>query len=379
MLRMFSSWLLFCFLAYGSVQAAEMTLETALHTIQTVDRGQTANVVVQKAWRRVAKLDAARIPAILTAMDDAGPIATNWLRAAVDAVAERQLKQQSTLPIKTLEAFLADRSHAARPRRLAFEWIVQVAPKRRQTLLAGMLDDPSLELRYDAVAAVIDQARRAASRADTQIALYRKALDASRDASQIAVCAAALGKLGKPINFVKHLGLMTKWHVVGPFDNRGGKGFDVVYPPEKEIDLNATYDGQSGRVAWRDIASTDAKGVVDLNKLIGQLKGAILYAAVDFYADAAGPAQVRLASFNATKVWFNGKQVDANEVYHTSMFLDQYRSDVQLKKGRNVILLKICQNEQTESWAQNWQFQCRVTDRLVKAIQPGALVNVSKE
>ena len=33
-----------------------------------------------------------------------------------------------------------------------------------------------------------------------------------------------------------------------------------------------------------------------------------------------------------------------------------------LKKGENVIVLKVCQNNQKEEWAQDWQFQVRVCD-----------------
>ena len=44
------------------------------------------------------------------------------------------------------------------------------------------------------------------------------------------------------------------------------------------------------------------------------------------------------------------------------MKLDQYRVPVELKQGRNVILLKVCQNEQTENWAQRYRFQVRVCD-----------------
>jgi hypothetical protein len=39
-----------------------------------------------------------------------------------------------------------------------------------------------------------------------------------------------------------------------------------------------------------------------------------------------------------------------------------------MKAGRNVILVKICQNEQTEEWAQVWQFQLRVCDPTGNAI-----------
>jgi hypothetical protein len=36
----------------------------------------------------------------------------------------------------------------------------------------------------------------------------------------------------------------------------------------------------------------------------------------------------------------------------------------QLQAGRNTILVKVCQNEQTEEWTVEWDFQLRVTDAL---------------
>ena len=36
----------------------------------------------------------------------------------------------------------------------------------------------------------------------------------------------------------------------------------------------------------------------------------------------------------------------------------------QLEPGRNRILVKVCQNEQTEDWTVEWEFQLRVTDSL---------------
>ena len=48
--------------------------------------------------------------------------------------------------------------------------------------------------------------------------------------------------------------------------------------------------------------------------------------------------------------------------YHRGMRIDQYRIPVQLKAGENSILIKLCQNEQTEEWTVQWQFQLRVCD-----------------
>jgi hypothetical protein len=39
-----------------------------------------------------------------------------------------------------------------------------------------------------------------------------------------------------------------------------------------------------------------------------------------------------------------------------------------LRRGKNAILIKVCQNEQTEDWAQRWQFQFRVCDASGTAI-----------
>ena len=77
---------------------------------------------------------------------------------------------------------------------------------------------------------------------------------------------------------------------------------------------------------------------------------------------------IRLGCINAHKVWINGQLLTANQVYHSGMEIDQYQASCQLKQGKNTILVKICQNEQTESWAQRWQFQLRVCDKTGTAI-----------
>jgi hypothetical protein len=48
--------------------------------------------------------------------------------------------------------------------------------------------------------------------------------------------------------------------------------------------------------------------------------------------------------------------------------LDQYVTPVVLQSGRNVILVKVCQNAQTQDWARSWGFQLRVCDRLGTAV-----------
>ncbi len=47
---------------------------------------------------------------------------------------------------------------------------------------------------------------------------------------------------------------------------------------------------------------------------------------------------------------------------------DQYRAAAILQPGRNVILVKACQNAQTQDWAEVLSFQLRVCDEIGTAI-----------
>ncbi|HWC90802.1 MAG TPA: hypothetical protein VG433_14130, partial [Pirellulales bacterium] len=100
----------------------------------------------------------------------------------------------------------------------------------------------------------------------------------------------------------------------------------------------------------------------------GKDMGCAAYAAAEFYSPGRQEVDLRLASACATKLWLNGKVIDRHRIYHTGASIDQYQSHATLEPGRNLILLKVCQNEQTQSWAQDWEFQFRVCDSVGAAI-----------
>jgi hypothetical protein len=121
-------------------------------------------------------------------------------------------------------------------------------------------------------------------------------------------------------------------------------------------------------VKSQDFVTADPYGQVDLNRAVGKQLAAVAYAAAEFESDRDCDVDLRLGTENACKLWLNGKLLMASEVYHSSTAMDQFIGRGALKAGRNLILLKICQNEQTEDWAQVWQFQLRVCDSTGKAI-----------
>jgi ribosomal protein L11 methylase PrmA len=109
---------------------------------------------------------------------------------------------------------------------------------------------------------------------------------------------------------------------------------------------------------------------MDQNNLIGRHKGAVAYAYQEFESDRDQTVELRLGTPNGWKLWVNGQSLFAHEEYHQSARMDQYRTPVQLKAGKNAILLKICQNEQDQDWAQEWKFQIRVCDPTGTAVLP---------
>ena len=349
------------------------SLDEALEQILQVGELGKGHKQARAAVAVASQASADELLTVFAAMDQAGPLAANWLRAVVDTIAERTLAAGGELPLPELDEFLFDNAHGPNSRRLAFEWIVAVQPDARDELLGKLLDDSSLELRFDAVARVIEQATDA--EAGDKKELYQRALKAARNRDQIQQCAKALEELGEKVDLVEHMGFLMKWQLIGPFDNSDRKGLAVAYPPEEMIDLDATHRGKENEVAWSSYSSEHVEGMVDLNEALDKHKGAVAYAYAEIvYDDIPENAQIRLGCINGHKVWVNGELIDTNDVYHTGMSVDQYVNAIKLRKGRNQILLKICQNEQTESWAQQWQFQVRITDALGASVS-GRVVN----
>ena len=304
-------------------------------------------------------------------MEEAGNLGLNWLRAAADTIIDRELAAGRSLPLIELGEFLLDIRHHPRARRYAYELLMRLAPEAAARLLPGMLYDPSLELRRDAVQRLLEKAAGENSTQETVLRtlIYRQALGAARDVDQIQSIADELRRLGQKVDLPRHFGFLMRWKVIGPFENANRLGFDRVFPPENEINSNADYLGkETARAKWRDFVTNDEYGMVDINRVFGPLKEAVAYAYAEFESHEAMPIELRLGCKNAWKIWLNGKFLFGRDEYHRGMRIDQYQIKGRLKPGKNGILLKICQNEQMEDWTVQWQFQLRVCDENGTAI-----------
>lgn len=361
---------IFCALAAASGAALPAAdLEPCLKTLLSVGPHGKGQAEAARAWPAAAKADVKELPQLLLALDRADPLAANWIRTAIDAAAERGRQRGEQPPLDELQRFLGDVRHAPHARRLAFELIAAADSASSARLIPTMLDDPSVELRRDAVALVLDQAKELAKTdAPRAKEAYRKAFEAARDLDQVQAAASRLRALGETVDLTAHFGFLIRWRLIAPFDNRGEKGFDAVYAPEKELRFDATYPGKDGPVKWFEWTSPLEMGQIDFHKAISEQKGVVGYAATEFIADAGREVEFRLTTFNAAKLWLNGKLLDVHKVYHGGSQFDQYVCRAALRPGKNGILLKICQNEQTQEWARNWNFQLRVCDALGTAV-----------
>jgi hypothetical protein len=346
-----------------AAKAAELDVGPLIDAIKRVDKYGAGHRDATAALRQLQQADGTQLFDILRGMDDCGPLAANWLRGAFETVAQREMNRRK-LAGKDLESFVTDHKHGDQSRRLAYEWLARVDAAAPDRLLPTMLDDPSLELRYDAIERTLNEieAQSGGLPQTTLAARYRDLLTHARDLEQIKSIAEKLKKAGEEVDLIRHYGFVTGWMLIGPFDNREGKGFAAIYPPEKQVDFAATHRGKSAELRWQEFTTDDPHGLVDLNRAIGKNMGAVAYAAAQFTSDRERPIELRMGCINACKIWLNGELLLAREVYHTGMDIDQYVGKGKLRPGRNLILVKVCQNEQTEDWAQSWQFQLRVCD-----------------
>lgn len=377
--------------------SAWASLDKSVQKLVDVGREGEGNEAASVAWREVVQAGPEALAPILEATGRGGGVPDNWLRLAANTIADRALAKGAALPLGDLERLVRDEKRNPAARVLAFDLLRQADAARAQALEPSLLNDPAQELRRAPVQALIDEARaKAAAKEDAAAKeAYRKAFAAARDEDQVKAVVDGLEKLGEKPDVARHFGFVRKWNIIGPFDNSGREGFAAVFPPEKGIDLEATYAGKNGPVKWQPFESTHEYGKVDFNKPLGvmaqatpsvpaeppagrrrkgggieYLKEVVAYAATDFHSSVERDAEIRLGCKNGWKVWLNGELLFGRDEYHRGAQLDQYKLKCRLRKGRNTILVKCCQNEQKEEWTIEWEFQLRVCDASGTAILP---------
>ena len=174
------------------------------------------------------------------------------------------------------------------------------------------------------------------------------------------------GQLEKAGEIRKKIGWPVPFAAIGTWDNMQGKGFDINYPPEDEIDLKATYPGQTGDVHWRTDLVRGQQGEYDLVQQMYPNSSAVAYLASAFDVAAAGDYELRLTTTDGLKIWVNGRLI-FNERRAGSWNFDTLTVPVRLEKGANTILIKTAQEDS------GWDLFARITGANGQLLKDGAI------
>ena len=328
----------------------------ALVAIKAKGKG---NIQAILSREKITSLAPSDIPYLLLAMNDANDLGDNWLRSTIAEILE---KNQSSYPEKEIQSFLQNQKNSGSARLQAFEIMQDNNPQIAQSIVPQFLTDREPSLRRLAIEEILVSARNANQDKEAKI-FYQKVLENACEVDQIKEASEALAKTGEEIDIHSIMGFVTKWHTIGPFDNSGREGFNTTYPPENLIDLKAKHQGKDGPVEWNKLSTEDPFGMMYINSQYGEIKEVLAYAYNNFISKSEQSVQIRIGSKNAWKLWINGKLLFARDEYHRGKTrVDQFIINGNLKKGRNQILVKVCQNEQTQSWTKQWEFCLRITN-----------------
>jgi hypothetical protein len=145
----------------------------------------------------------------------------------------------------------------------------------------------------------------------------------------------------QPVDATPKLG---KWFFIGPFDNEGGRGFDAVYPPERNLDHAQQYVGRKDeKCTWRDGGGFADKQVNNLRHFQNN-EQAVVYLHREIECPAAVELPISLGSDDGLVVWLNGEKLHSENV-NRGCTPDQVKLVLPLKAGKNDLLLKISQGD----------------------------------
>lgn len=146
----------------------------------------------------------------------------------------------------------------------------------------------------------------------------------------------------------RHLGFITQFRVIGPFDNEGKAGFDRPMPPElargEPLDLSAIYPGKERPVTWRDYPDVARWGYVNLGAVLRPNTNTCAYAETFLHSDRAQPLTIWVGAGGAVRMWVNGSEVLRDPAYRAADY-DRSVALVAARAGANRVLLKVCNSD----------------------------------
>ena len=180
---------------------------------------------------------------------------------------------------------------------------------------------------------------------------------------------------------LKRMGYITNWHVIGSFPSGWVSpdperdGFEFVYPPEKNVDLNEKITVKYNKhrahkreivqqdVSWDKVSVRNGEAILYMSKgretlLTVATKSGVTYAYTEITVPEKTSSELHLFvdELSKQKVWLNGKPIPfevGKDLRKVTRKVDKKRtsnlvtkfSKVQLNPGKNTILVKVQSND----------------------------------
>jgi len=353
--------LLLCVL--GSLQLRADEVDGLIDVVAKVGPQGAGSAEAKAASLRLSERGVEILPRLLRAMDTPNIVAANWYRTAYEAIVAREAaKAEPAFPVAFLQEYTRDSKRQGRPRRMVLRLLDDLTPTYRVSVLPTLTADP--EFRTDAVAFVLNQGDQARAKGDAETAKakFQTAFQHARDVGQVTAAADRLRAIGVDVNIVNHMGFVTRWYLLGPFDAPERTGFDESFPPEESVDLGASYVGKDGtEIPWKLFQTSDRLGQINLNQAIRPVKEAVGYAYTELNCPRDQKVQLRCGADDNLTVWLNGEKILSRRQWLNGTRLDRFTAAAALSKGKNRVLAKICQGPQHKNPAvpNNWSVQLR--------------------
>ena len=286
---------------------------------------------------------------------------------------------------KVLKASLEDNNPEIRNRALSFlaKADPQKVPKNVIEYFKSSLFSKDQVSRKVAIAAIIPHLNR--QNAEANLTEFHKFLDNFETAEFRPLMTALYPLLPeeKSKELLIKMGYITDWHVIGSFPHafvspdKERDGFEFVYPPEERIDLTEKITVKYNKyrahrreivqqdVAWDKVSVRNEDAILYMSKardslLIVTTRNGVSYAYTEIIVSEKMSSELRMFvdEMSKQKVWLNGKlipfEVD-NSLRKVFRRIDKKlksnlvtkTSKVELKPGKNSILIKVHSNDGT--------------------------------
>ncbi len=157
-----------------------------------------------------------------------------------------------------------------------------------------------------------------------------------------------LGDLDGARTRVAALGFVSKWLVVGPFDNEGKSGLLRLYEPETEPSPlgSKLYDGKERKVQWRSASVAAPFGWIDTGSMVRPSENVCVFATT-YVSDprlakgASREASLWVGSSGSVRVYWNG-QLALDDRKYRDFDAERMGRSVTLAAGPNRVLVKAC-------------------------------------